>query len=206
VWCRPVSDPRGVHWWRTEWTLSDVTIQQIDQAFQPENRVWDSSPTSHLARWMDARGTSYSAQSQLTAPVLGGLISGRSFINLLVSTTRAERDSQDMPVTTKSSASVAAPDSLANDYPPSVVAWRKLSLASGHIIGSNLMGGSMQLTERVRPDGMRTVHICMISATEIGGSLPIYMVNNATVEALVDMVQKLSRFLEPAAAIITEPL
>jgi len=32
------------------------------------------------------------------------------------------------------------------------------------------------------------------------------MVNNATVEALVDMVQKLSRFLEPAAAIITEPL
>jgi hypothetical protein len=197
VRCLPVDGGSGLMWWRTEFSLRGVRAQDIDAAFQPENRTWDQNPSSHLCRWESQGSATYSIQSQITAPALGGLILGRSFVNLCSSTSRVASDGS----VSMTSLSVAAPASLSCHYPPSVATWLRLSAAEGLLLAANLPGSSCTSTEEMLADGSRVVQFCLIAGTEIGGSLPLFLVNNATADALAALVLALTRSM-PAASLV----
>ena len=128
-----------------------------------------------------------------TYPVLGGMISGRGFIDVrAVSVSVA--DGND-PLETHYSAQQALPAHLF-DSAPAAQRWAALAAADKLLLARNLPGGGSRMVERRGPDGQLLLELLFITATELHGGLPVELVNSATGGRLHALILNLVKYLQ----------
>jgi len=128
-----------------------------------------------------------------TYPVLGGMISGRGFIDVrAVSVSVA--DGND-PLETHYSAQQALPAHLF-DSAPAAQRWAALAAADKLLLACNLPGGGSRMVERRGPDGQLLLELLFITATELHGGLPVELVNSATGGRLHALILNLVKYLQ----------
>jgi hypothetical protein len=128
-----------------------------------------------------------------TYPVLGGMISGRGFIDVrAVSVSVA--DGND-PLETHYSAQQALPAHLF-DSAPAAQRWAALAAADKLLLACNLPGGGSRMIERRGPDGQLLLELLFITATELHGGLPVELVNSATGGRLHALILNLVKYLQ----------
>ena len=169
-------------------TLS-ATVEQVANCMQQENRSkWDAQVNEpiYLSRFK-GDAASVDVIGYATASAAAGLISGRSFIDLRIT---KHIDGEAGGVV---SSSVAAPvGSDAELAACGAAEWLPNADRRRLVRARNLPGGGCSLRRRKLDDVRLVTDLIMISATEIGGRLPSYIVNRATAGALRDIFVKMS--------------
>jgi hypothetical protein len=202
VCSRPHATSRA-HTFRAVASLQRCTARQVREAFQFDVREsWDSSMHNgaHLKEYGlgDDDGIDVTIIAFASTPAAAGLISGRSFLNL---------DGQRRGVTPAAdggadleefmSSSLAAPaDVLAAAREAEAIEWQALADAEGLVRATSLPGCGMRVRDRCLPGGERDVEVTIMATTEIGGMLPVSVVNNATPPAMVGLFKALQAFLD----------
>jgi hypothetical protein len=209
---RPQADS-PYHLFRIDCTLIGVRARQVEASFGfPERPRWDRTvehgtcivgPTPiggsarrvrHATEPPSAKGTTTTevdVSSTCTRPNgPGNIVKGRSFVDL-----RAVSVSVDEQLLeTHHSTSQALPPQLI-EATPAAKLWLEIADAEKRTLARNLVGGGSRLVESWLPDGRRAVQITQIVASEFGGGLPVWLVNNETPKAVHDMMLKLQRHL-----------
>jgi len=186
---------------RIDFTIVGVTAKQISAAFAyPARYAWDDSvecgtcivgPTPVAS---EEAGTTIEVDlsSSCTCPAVGGIVSGRSFVDLrAVSISVDEATSLE----THYAASQGLPTEM-QIATPAAQMWLAAADGEKRTRARNLVGGGSRMVEYKLANGERAVDVLMIASTEIGGGLPVWLVNSETPKALLTMITNLKNHLE----------
>ena len=198
----PGGDSRSLQW-RVDATFVGTTADAMDAAFLYENRIsWDPAIANpaYLRRYVGpggggGRGGGGDDDDDLvdvccynTKPAAGGFISSRSFVDIRVKRTTRLSDG----CVSLSGSSFEARPELDRD---AVGGWLALADGQGLVRARNLSGSGLKISERMAGSA-KVVDIVMITTSEIGGSLPVGVVNGATGDALFSLVTGLHRNMQ----------
>ena len=134
-----------------------------------------------------------------STPAAGGLISGRGFLDLRI-TRRVERKAPDGTVLVEFwSPSVGPPEEeLGID---ALGARQYLALVSAQklVRGLNIHGSGLVIAEALDERGERRVDVNILASCEVGGGLPISIVNGASAGALLGACLAIAKVLAKMA-------
>ena len=201
---RPRTDSRVLEF-RTAATFCGVRADIVFDALMYENRMsWDPALASvaYLRRYKageaDLDIVTYTSQ-----PAAHGIISARAFLDLRCTMRATVPAASAAPATQLVSYSSASSGKQWAEGLEAAVAdeisaahYLELVRRGGYVRGFNLVGGGLRVDERIDAEsGERFVDVVAISASEIGGRLPVGIVNSATAGAMCALFNALGTAL-----------
>ena len=175
----------------TSASLTDVTVQQINESMLYENRLrWDAQILEpvYLARF-----TTMDVVAYRSASAMAGLIAGRSFVDVRYTTTSEDGESQIM------SSSCSAPvETTEREAACGATEWLRRADDELHLVrATNFSGGGIAIRRRVSEVEGRgervVVDVDMMSTTALGGKLPAWMIKSATAAAMKQLLGNMAK-------------
>jgi len=117
-------------------------------------------------------------------------VTGRSFVDLRAVSVSVDADALE----THHAAQQGLPLSML-DASPAARRWLAAADAEKRTRAHNLRGAGSRMVERRLASGEVAVDVVMIATNEIGGGLPVFLVNSETPKALHAMICNLKRHL-----------
>ena len=134
-----------------------------------------------------------------TNPAAGGMISGRSFVDLRTTRVSFRHEGGHKLKQLESAITAAVCEGVSEMGDVGAAEWLKMADGLKLVRGQNLKGSGCFLRERLA-DGEVVVDMTMVAASLIGGRLPISIINSATTGAMIAIVGGLARHVGAATS------
>ncbi|GMH85974.1 hypothetical protein TrST_g9963 [Triparma strigata] len=158
----------------------------------PERLEWDNNMNGGgiLKRWHcpaeqspDGKPGEFILVTYTTNPALGGSISPRTFLEVRWCSSNKNLESKAFVCY-----DIQEGAEWISDYVEDMEKKK-------NVYGRNIEG-SQYLEKRVLEDGQIVTDVTMLSVTEIGGSLPQYVINKACIGSMVDSIKAATKYIE----------